>query len=406
MRVLFVNLVYGTGSTGKIIADIMNLLKKGGNDVKALYGTGACSDNADAVRVSGKFGYYFHNAVSRLTDHAGLYSWAATRRMIREIRAFQPDLIHLHTLHGFYVNYEMLFRFLKKAEIPVVWTLHDCWTFTGHCTHFSEAHCTQWKTLCRDCKLLYRYPQCYWKGDVTRNYLRKKRAFTDVNNLTVTTPSQWLADQVAESFLRDYPRIVIPNGIDRTVFRPQASSLRETYHLENKKIVLGAANAWNARKGLPDLLTLAERLGPDYQVVLIGLTEKQLPEIPPNVLGLLRTADQMELAQWYSAADVFVNPTYEETFGLTTVEAQACGTPVVVYETDGCPETVAPGNGQVPPQGNLSALERAVRDITDSGLRADQLKMARFDKEVVYQAYIRSYETVLSARNGGRVNAT
>lgn len=406
MRVLFVNLVYGTGSTGKIIADIMNLLKKGGNDVKALYGTGACSDNADAVRVSGKFGYYFHNAVSRLTDHAGLYSWAATRRMIREIRAFQPDLIHLHTLHGFYVNYEMLFRFLKKAEIPVVWTLHDCWTFTGHCTHFSQASCTQWKTLCRDCKLLYRYPQCYWKGDVKRNYLRKKRAFTDVNNLTVTTPSQWLADQVAESFLRDYPRIVIPNGIDRTVFRPQASSLRETYHLENKKIVLGAANAWNARKGLPDLLTLAERLGPDYQVVLIGLTEKQLPEIPPNVLGLLRTADQMELAQWYSAADVFVNPTYEETFGLTTVEAQACGTPVVVYETDGCPETVAPGNGQLTPQGDLSALERAVRDITDSGLRADQLKMARFDKEVVYQAYIRSYETVLSARNGGRVNAT
>ena len=406
MRVLFVNLVYGTGSTGKIIADIMNLLKKVGNDVKALYGTGACSDNADAVRVSGKFGYYFHNAVSRLTDHAGLYSWAATRRMIREIRAFQPDLIHLHTLHGFYVNYEMLFRFLKKANIPVVWTLHDCWTFTGHCTHFSQANCTQWKTLCRDCKLLYRYPQCYWKGDVKRNYLRKKRAFTDVNNLTVTTPSQWLADQVAESFLRDYPRIVIPNGIDRTVFRPQASSLRETYHLENKKIVLGAANAWNARKGLPDLLTLAERLGPDYQVVLIGLTEKQLPEIPPNVLGLLRTADQMELAQWYSAADVFVNPTYEETFGLTTVEAQACGTPVVVYETDGCPETVAPGNGQLTPQGDLSALERAVRDITDSGLRADQLKMARFDKEVVYQAYIRSYETVLSARNGGRVNAT
>lgn len=406
MRVLFVNLVYGTGSTGKIIADIMNLLKKGGNDVKALYGTGACSDNADAVRVSGKFGYYFHNAMSRFTDHAGLYSWAATGKMIREIRAFQPDLIHLHTLHGFYVNYEMLFRFLKKANIPVVWTLHDCWTFTGHCTHFSQANCTQWKTLCRDCKLLYRYPRCYWKGDVKRNYLRKKRAFTDVNNLTVTTPSQWLADQVAESFLRDYPRIVIPNGIDRTVFRPQASSLRETYHLENKKIVLGAANAWNARKGLPDLLTLAERLGPDYQVVLIGLTEKQLPEIPPNVLGLLRTADQMELAQWYSAADVFVNPTYEETFGLTTVEAQACGTPVVVYETDGCPETVAPGNGQLTPQGDLSALERAVRDITDSGLRADQLKMARFDKEVVYQAYIRSYETVLSARNGGRVNAT
>ena len=406
MKVLFVNLVYGTGSTGKIIADIMGLLKKYGNDAKTLYGTGARSDNADAVRVSGKLGYYFHNAVSRLTDHAGLYSWAATRRMIREIRAFQPDLLHLHTLHGFYVNYEMLFRFLKKAKIPVIWTLHDCWTFTGHCTHFSQVNCTQWKTLCRDCRLLHRYPQCYWKGDVTRNYLRKKRAFTGVNDLTITTPSRWLAEQVSQSFLREYPRIVIPNGIDRTVFRPQSGNLRKKHHLEDKKIVLGAANAWNARKGLPDLLALAERLGPNYQVVLIGLTEKQLPEIPPNVLGLLRTANQTELAQWYSAADVFVNPTYEETFGLTTVEAQACGTPVVVYETDGCPETVAPGNGLLIPQGDLSALERAVRDITGSGLCADPQKMARFDKEDVYQAYIRLYETVLSARQGEQVNAT
>ena len=245
--------------------------------------------------------------------------------------------------------------------------------------------------------MLYRYPQCYWKGDVRRNFLRKKNAFTGVKNLTITTPSQWLADQVSKSFLQNYPRTVIPNGIDRTIFCPQSSSLREKYHLEDKKIVLGVANAWNARKGLPDLLSLAERLGPDYQVVLIGLIEKQLPDIPSNVLGLLRTANQTELAQWYSAADVFVNPTYEETFGLTTVEAQACGTPVVVYETDGCPETVAPGNGRLVLQGDMRALENAVRDITDSGLRADPQKVARFDKNTVYQDYIGLYESVLSA---------
>ena len=249
MKVLFVNLVYGTGSTGKIIADIMNLLKKYGNDVKALYGTGVCSNDADTVKVSGKLEYYFHNAASRFTDHAGLYSRAATRRMIREIRAFQPDLIHLHTLHGFYVNYEMLFRFLKEANIPVVWTLHDCWTFTGHCTHFSQVKCMQWQTECRDCKLLYRYPQCYWKGDVRRNFLRKKNAFTGVMNLTITTPSQWLADQVSQSFLQNYPRTVIPNGIDRTVFRPQSSSLREKYHLEDKKIVLGGSKCMECTQG-------------------------------------------------------------------------------------------------------------------------------------------------------------
>lgn len=397
MKVLFINMAYGAGSTGKIIADIMDMLKKNGNDVKAIYGTGEQSHNADAVKVSGKLGYYFHNAASRLTDHAGLYSWAATRKMIREIKAFQPDLIHLHTLHGFYVNYEMLFRFLKEADIPVVWTLHDCWAFTGHCTHFSQAKCTQWQTECRDCKLLRRYPQCYGRGDVRRNFLRKKRAFTGVKNLTITTPSRWLANQVSRSFLRDYPRTVIPNGIDRRIFRPQSSGLRKKYRLEDKKIVLGAANVWNTRKGLPDMLTLADRLGSAYQVVLIGLTERQLPDIPANVLGLLRTANQTELAQWYSAADVFVNPTYEETFGLTTVEAQACGTPVVVYQTDGCPETVAPGNGRLVPQGDMQALEDAVRDITNGSCRADPQRAAQFDKDAVYQDYLELYENVLSA---------
>ena len=395
MKVLFVNLVYGVGSTGKIIADIMNLLKKYGNDVKALYGTGSVSENKDAVKISGDFGYYFHNLMSRFTDHAGLYSWRATRKLIHEIQDFRPDIIHLHTLHGFYVNYEMLFRFLKKANIPVVWTLHDCWTFTGHCTHFSQAKCMQWQTECRDCILLHRYPQCYFKGDVKRNYLRKKNAFTGVKNLVITTPSQWLADQVGQSFLQNYPTFVIPNGIDRTIFHPQSSSLREKYHLEDKKIVLGVANAWNARKGLSDMLALANRLGLDYQVVLIGLTEKQLPDIPPNVLGLLRTTNQTELAQWYSVADVFVNPTYEETFGLTTVEAQACGTPVVVYETDGCPETIAPGNGLLVTQGDMQALENAVRDVADGRWYANPQKIAQFDKNSVYQKYIKLYNNIL-----------
>ena len=396
MKVLFVNLVYGVGSTGKIITDMMEVLKRSGHDAKALYGTGEKSDDPDAVRVSGKPGYYFHNAVSRFTDHAGLYSRAATRKLIREIRAFSPDVIHLHTLHGFYVNYEMLFRFLKQAGVPVIWTLHDCWAFTGHCTYFSQANCTQWQTLCQDCRLLCRYPHCYGRGDVTRNYLRKKAAFTGVKNLTLTTPSQWLADQAAHSFLRDYPCVVVPNGIDRAVFRPQPSGLRAAYHLQDKKIVLGVANAWNARKGLPDMLALAERLGAAYQVVLIGLTERQLPHIPPNVLGLLRTADRTELAQWYTAADVFVNPTYEETFGLTTVEAQACGTPAVVYATDGCPETLLTEDSVLVAQGDREALVCAVREVAQRGVCVDDHAADRLDKDRAYEKYVRLYERVCS----------
>lgn len=396
MKVLFVNLVYAVGSTGKIITDMMEVLKRSGHDARALYGAGEKSDDPDAVRVSGKPGYYFHNAVSRFTDHAGLYSWAATRKLIREIRAFSPDVIHLHTLHGFYVNYEMLFRFLKQAGVPVIWTLHDCWAFTGHCTHFSQANCTQWQTLCRNCRLLCRYPHCYGRGDVTRNYLRKKAAFTGVKNLTLTTPSQWLADQAAHSFLRDYPCVVVPNGIDRAVFHPRPSGLRAAYHLQDKKIILGVANAWNARKGLPDMLTLAERLGAAYQIVLIGLTERQLPHIPPNVLGLLRTADRTELAQWYTAADVFVNPTYEETFGLTTVEAQACGTPAVVYATDGCPETLLTEDSVLVAQGDREALVRAVREVAQRGVCVDDHAADRLDKNRAYEKYIQLYERVCS----------
>lgn len=396
MKVLFVNLVYAVGSTGKIIADMMEVLKRSGHDARVLYGAGEKSDDPDAVRVSGKSGYYFHNAVSRFTDHAGLYSRAATRKLIREIRAFSPDVIHLHTLHGFYVNYEMLFRFLKQAGVPVIWTLHDCWAFTGHCTYFSQANCTQWQTLCQDCRLLCRYPHCYGRGDVTRNYLRKKAAFTGVKNLTLTTPSQWLADQAAHSFLRDYPCVVVPNGIDRAVFRPQPSDLRAAYHLQDKKIVLGVANAWNARKGLPDMLALAEWLGAAYQVVLIGLTKRQLPHIPPNVLGLLRTADRTELARWYTAADVFVNPTYDETFGLTTVEAQACGTPAVVYATDGCPETLLTEDSVLVAQGDREALARAVREVAQRGVRVDDHAADRLDKDRAYEKYVRLYERVCS----------
>lgn len=392
MRVLFVNLVYGVGSTGKIIADIADLLRKGGSDVRILYGAGADSSDADARRTAGSLEYYAHNALSRLTDHAGLYSRAATRRMIREIKTFQPDLIHLHTLHGFYVNYEMLFRFLKGSGIPVVWTLHDCWPFTGHRTHFSQIKCTQWQTECQDCRLLRRYPHCYGKGDVRRNFRRKKDAFTGVKNPVITTPSQWLASQVALSFLRDYPRMVIPNGIDRTVFRPQASDLWKSYRLEDKKIVLGVASTWSAQKGLPGLLALADRLGADYQVVLIGLTAQQLPHVPPNVLGLPRTANQTELAQWYTVADVFVNPTYEDTFPTVDMEAQSCGAPAAVYETDGCPETLVTGNSVPTAQGDLDGLEHAVRDVVRRGVRVAPCETERFDKEWTYGEYIRLYE--------------
>lgn len=394
MKVLFVNLVYGVGSTGKIIADIMDLLRNHGHKVKVLYGSGPNINNDDAIKISTKPEYYFHNALSRFTDHTGLYSAAATRRLIREVQAFAPDLIHLHTLHGYYVNYEKLFHYLKRADIPIVWTQHDCWSFTGHCTHYSQIGCTQWKTLCKDCRLLHQYPQCYLHGDVRHNYLRKKEAFTGVKNLIITTPSQWLANQVSQSFLQNYPTLVVPNGIDRNVFHKRPSQLKSKYHLLNKNIVLGVANVWNTHKGLQDLLSLSNRLGAAYQVVLIGLSEKQLYKMPSNILGLQRTTDQTELAQWYTIADVFVNPTYEDTFPTVNLEAQACGTPVIVYQTGGCPETLVTNDSVLIPQGDLTAMERAVRRIVMDNVRVDSNITECLDKDRAYAKYIQLYQQI------------
>ena len=295
------------------------------------------------------------------------------------------------------MNYELLFSFLKEADIPVVWTLHDCWSFTGHCTHFSEANCAQWKTECRDCALLRRYPHCYTKGDVLNNYLRKKAAFTGLKNLTITCPSHWLSELVAQSFLGSYPRALIPNGIDRDIFRPQSSDLRTRYQLEDKKIVLGVASTWNERKGLPDLISLAERLGVDYQLVLIGLDKKQLRDVPDNMLALPRTANQKELAQWYTAADVFVNPSYEDTFPTVNLEAQACGTPVVVYNTDGCPETLVSSDSLIVEQGDLSAMTRAIQSLAQNGLRICADKTRELDKDHIYNKYINLYESILNS---------
>lgn len=401
MRILLINSVCGTGSTGKIIADIVNLLKKSGHEAKVLYGVGEARGviPQDAVKTANQWDYYLHNGLSRITDHAGLYSRKATYRLIQEIKIYAPDLIHLHTLHGFYINYEILFDFLKKANIPVAWTLHDCWPFTGHCTNYSAVGCRQWQDKCIDCPQLHRYPKCWFTGDAEKNFIRKKTAFTGLQNLVITAPSHWLADQISASFLKDYPVQVIPNGIDRSIFHPQGGDLRERYSLQGKKIVLGVANVWSKSKGTDDMILLSQILDKTYQIVMIGLTSKQMEDLPKEIIGIQRTKNQQALAQWYSEADVFVNPTYEETFGLTTVEAQACGTPVVVYETGGCPETVTYGNGTIVPQGNLEKLKEAVVNVVCAGKHADSFAIKLFDKELVYQEYFHLYARIIQGEH-------
>ena len=222
--------------------------------------------------------------------------------------------------------------------MEVKWTLHDCWTFTGHCSHFSFVKCYKWKTHCENCLQKKRYPTSLFLDRCSQNFDRKKRAFTGVKNMTLITPSKWLADLVKQSFLKEYPVVVRYNTIDTNVFKPTPSNFREKYGLQNKKIILGVSNVWSAMKGLDDFLWLAEKLDDSYQIVLVGLSQKQLKMLPKNIIGIQRTHSPQELAEIYTAADVFVNPSKEETFGLTTVEALSCGTKGIVYSDTACEE--------------------------------------------------------------------
>lgn len=389
MKVLYINAVCGTGSTGRIVTDLAAQLHRQGDTARVFFGVGQARNipEGDAVKINTPLGYYTHNALSRLTDHTGLYSIAQTRRLIREIEAFDPDIVHIHNLHGYYVNYELLLDYLAKTGKPIVMTLHDCWTFTGHCTHFDRIGCTQWQTRCEACPQLRRYPVCYTLGDTARNFDRKKAAFTAPENLHIVTPSRWLAGLAKSSFLGKHPIHVIPNGIDTAVFHPTAGADLP----RGKPIVLAVANVWEENKGLSDMMALAGLLGDGYQVVLAGMTPKQKQALPPNITGICRTENPRQLAKVYSAADVFVNPTYEETFSMVNLEAQACGTPVLCYASGGAPETILPGMGRTVPRGDVHALAAAIQE----GLPVpDSIPWETLDRSHTYRAYLALYRTL------------
>lgn len=378
MKVLMINSVCGIRSTGRICTDIAEVLTSGGHECRIAYGRESVPVQYQAygLRVGSEWGVRLHGLQARLFDSAGFGSKAATRRLVEQIRQYDPDLIHLHNLHGYYLDVETLFGWLKEANKPVVWTLHDCWPFTGHCPHFTVAKCGRWKTGCHGCPEKSRYPASLWLDRSRENYVRKQRAFTGLERLTLVTPSRWLADLVGESFLKEYPVEVIPNGIDLNVFQPTSGDFRQRHHLEDKKIVLGAASAWDDRKGLADLVKLAELLGGEYAVVVVGVTHKQKAALPGSVIAITRTESPRELAELYTAADVFVNPTYEDNYPTVNLEAHACGTPVITYRTGGSVESVP--EHCVVPCGDINALAEKIRTGTASrktDLQADRKTM-------------------------------
>lgn len=394
MKVFQINTVCGTGSTGRIAVDLYHVLEKAGHQCCIAYGRGQAPDGIDSYKIETTAGFYLHTAFSRLTDKEGLYSASATQKLIEKIKDYAPDIIHLHNIHGHYLNYPLLFHFLSAYDKPVVWTLHDCWALTGHCAHFDYIQCSRWKTGCEDCPQLRTYPVSYLCDHSRENYALKKKLFTGVRRLHIVTPSQWLADIVKQSFLKMYDVSVIHNGIDLNVFHPTASDFKETHGLAGKNLILGVASPWTPRKGLQDFLRLADMIDDSVRIVLVGLNDQQMKHLPKNIIGIKRTNNVRELAEIYTASDVFFNPTYEDNYPTTNLEAIACGTPVVTYRTGGSPESVQEGSGGVVEKGNLQEALRCISHYWKSS-DLDFSDTEFYDKYFLFQRYIELYDQLL-----------
>lgn len=357
MKVLFINSVCGIRSTGRICAELAQKLESQGHECKIAYGR--IEEVPEkyqkyAVRIGTDVDMKLHGLRTRLLDEHGFGSKKATKKFLKWADEYDPEILWLHNIHGYFINIELLFDWIKsRPNMKVKWTLHDCWAFTGHCTHFTFAKCEQWKTKCLDCAQKKEYPSSFLKSNCKNNFERKRDAFCGVQDMTLITPSKWLADLVKLSFLKEYPIEVNYNSIDTTVFKPTPSDFRKRNGLENKKIILGVASTWSERKGLSDFFKLADMIDERYHIVLLGLDEKQMKSLKPNMFGLRRTNSTKELAEIYTAADVFFNPTYEDNYPTVNLEAEACGTPVITYATGGSPETIKGENSAIVTTGDI-----------------------------------------------------
>ncbi len=370
MKVLFINSVCGIRSTGRIVTDLAEAYMAQGHECKVAYGRETVPDMYKSIsyRIGTQWDVRKNALKARLLDNEAFNAKRETKRFIQWVNDYDPDVLWLHNLHGYYMNIELLFDWIKsRPQMQVKWTLHDCWAFTGHCAHFTMVQCPKWKEHCSNCSQRRRYPASLVADNSSRNYDRKRQAFTGVQDMILITPSHWLAERTKQSFLKEYAVEVHHNTIDTGVFRPTPGNFREKYGLQNKTIILGVASAWSQSKGLEDFKKLFAMLNDPYKVVLVGLSGKQMKQIPKEILGIQRTNSAKELAEIYTASDVFVNLTYEDTYPTVNLEAQACGTPCITYRTGGSVESVP--EDHVVEQGDLPGVIAKIEMLKDSKVK-------------------------------------
>lgn len=395
LKLLQIDLCLNTLSTGRITESIGKLAMEKGWECYIVHGARYVKRPSKmySIQTDNVWQEYLHYAESLFFDRQGLASRITTRKVIEQIRVIAPDIIQLHCIHGSYLNYKLLFEYLNSTNIPVVWTFHDCWAFTGHCAHFVTANCKKWKEEgCHDCPLKGEYPKSFVDRS-ERNYRIKKELFSANKNLHIVAVSEWLANFTRESFLGDKDLRVINNGIDINLFKPDAEKSLDVFN------IIGVASAWNADKGLFDFFKLRETLPKDYQITLVGLTESQIKRLPVGIKGLSKTDSIEQLAEFYSMANVLVNPTYADSFPTVNMEALACGTPVITYNTGGSPEIIDTKTGFVVEQGDVAGLTSAILTMKKKPLSsADCRKRAvrLYNKDERFVEYIKLYESLIN----------
>lgn len=392
---LIINVTCNQGSTGKIAEQVGVMMKKRGWDV--YYAHGARRVNSSQLKTipfSSVRAEYIHALRSRIFDDDGLGSKRETKNLVEKIKVIKPDIIHIHNIHGYYINYKILFEYLNSTNIQVVMTLHDCWSFTGHCPHFVTANCEKWKIGCHHCPLK---DSDYKKSLIDRsrrNFKLKKQYIAENSNLHLIPVSYWLGDLVKQSIYQDKDIDVIQNGIDLSVFRPLSPNVNKKYS------IIGVSNVWHDSKGFSDILSLRQLLDKDsYEITLVGVSQRQKDDLPDGIIGILSTANQEELAALYSKSDVLINPTYADTFPTVNLEALACGTPVISYRTGGSPEAVDETTGVVVEQGDINALADAIRSMKKHSLSSDDCRKRAedcFDKDKSFEKYIELYEGLIN----------
>ncbi|MDN5372925.1 MAG: putative colanic acid biosynthesis glycosyltransferase [Carnobacterium sp.] len=395
MKILQINSVCGYGSTGRIVTDLYDILEENGNECWIAYGRGNAPQKYKTIKIGEQHNIYTNVIKARIFDSEGFNAKKETIEFIKKIEVLKPEIVHLHNLHGYYLNIEILFNYLNTVNIPVFWTLHDCWPFSPHSAYidYMKDGSLPHKSNREDLK---EYPKSILKNNSSYNYIKKEKIFTSLKNLTIICPSFWLAEMVKNSFLNIYDIKIINNGIDLNQFTPTESNFREIYSLKHKKIILGVASVWEERKGLKFFNNLADDLNSSYKIMLVGINKSDQKKVNSKILALDKTNNVEELAKLYTASNVFLNPTLEDNFPTTNIESIACGTPVITFETGGSPESIVAGTGLVVKKDNYNDLLKTIQkfDFNKDYRNACIEQSKKFDKNKIYKEYLQIYNTL------------